>query len=247
VVHAPAPAPTPARAFHNNNRLAPRAARINNVFVEQAEQSSDVVLGTLPVNSILASVLFDTGASHSFIAQNFCQKLCLLLENLPTLLSVITPGKNMRATKISHGVQIYIGSQMFLASLIELNSSGIDVILGMDWLKANNAIIDCGNHSVTLPTPYGHIVYSPKETPSIQLYALEAQPLPELENVPVVCDFPDVFPKELPGMPPDRAVEFVIELEPGTAPISKRPYKMGPLELAELKKQLDEQERLGFI
>ena len=57
-----------------------------------------------------------------------------------------------------------------------------------------------------------------------------------IQSVPVVCEFPDVFPEELPGMPPDREVEFVIELEPGTAPISKRPYKMGPAELAELKR-----------
>ena len=56
----------------------------------------------------------------------------------------------------------------------------------------------------------------------------------------MVCDFPDVFPKELPGMPPDRSVEFVIELVPGTAPISKRPYRMPAEELTELKKQLDE-------
>lgn len=73
-------------------------------------------------------------------------------------------------------------------------------------------------------------------------YAMQA-----IQSVPVVCEFPDVFPEELPGMPPDREVEFVIELEPGTAPISKRPYKMGPAELAELKRQLDEQEKLGFI
>ena len=63
----------------------------------------------------------------------------------------------------------------------------------------------------------------------------------------MVCDFPDVFPEELLGMPPDRAVEFVIELEPGTTPISNWPYKMGPNELAELKKQLDELQKLGFI
>jgi hypothetical protein len=72
-------------------------------------------------------------------------------------------------------------------------------------------------------------------------------PNPELQAVPVVRDFPDVFPLELPGMPPDRDVEFVIELEPGTAPVSKRPYKMGPSELAELKKQLEDLEKLGFI
>ena len=71
--------------------------------------------------------------------------------------------------------------------------------------------------------------------------------MPELEAIPVVCEFPDVFPEELPGMPPDREVEFVIELLPGTAPVSKRPYRMPPNELAELKKQLQILLDKGFI
>jgi hypothetical protein len=61
-----------------------------------------------------------------------------------------------------------------------------------------------------------------------------------LENIPVACEFSDVFPEDLPGMPPNRDVEFIIELHPGTAPISRRPYKMTPKELAELKVQLKE-------
>ena len=68
-----------------------------------------------------------------------------------------------------------------------------------------------------------------------------------LEEVPVVNEYPDVFPEELPGMPPDRDVEFVIDLVPGTAPIAKRPYRMAATELAELKKQLEELQRIGFI
>ncbi|XP_071683463.1 uncharacterized protein [Lolium perenne] len=117
----------------------------------------------------------------------------------------------------------------------------------MDWLKANKVVIDCATHSVSLPTSTGFLTYTPSQTPSVQLFALNPSSRPELASIPVVCDFPDVFPEELPGMPPDRAVEFVIELEPGTAPISKRPYKMGSNELAELKKQLDELQKLGFI
>jgi hypothetical protein len=54
-----------------------------------------------------------------------------------------------------------------------------------------------------------------------------------VERIPVVCEYPDVFPDELPGMPPDRDIDFAIELQPGTAPISKRPYRMPPAELAE--------------
>ena len=70
---------------------------------------------------------------------------------------------------------------------------------------------------------------------------------PEMHEIGVVCDFPDVFPEELPGMPPDRSVEFIIELVPRTAPISKRPYRMPTEELTELKKQLDELLEKEFI
>jgi hypothetical protein len=68
-----------------------------------------------------------------------------------------------------------------------------------------------------------------------------------LEEIPVLCDYPDVFPDDLPGMPPDRDIEFVIELQPGTTPISKRACRMPPKELAELKTQLQELLDKGFI
>jgi hypothetical protein len=68
-----------------------------------------------------------------------------------------------------------------------------------------------------------------------------------LEEVPVVNEYLDVFPEELPGMPPDRDIEFVIDLVPGTSPIAKRPYRMAASELAELKKQLEELQQSGFI
>jgi hypothetical protein len=68
-----------------------------------------------------------------------------------------------------------------------------------------------------------------------------------LENIKVVCEYPDVFPKELPGMPPNRDIEFSIELLSGTAPISKRPYRMDVKDLVELKKQIEELLEKGFI
>jgi hypothetical protein len=78
----------------------------------------------------------------------------------------------------------------------------------------------------------------------IQLNSLKEA---KLEDIPVVNEFMDVFPQELPGMPPDREIKFTIDLKPGTAPISQAPYKMGPIELKELKEQLDELESKGFI
>jgi hypothetical protein len=74
--------------------------------------------------------------------------------------------------------------------------------------------------------------------------ALEAK---SVEEVPVVCEYPDVFLEELPGMPPDRDVEFVIDLLPGTRPSAKRPYHMSVHELEELKKQLRELSNKGYI
>ena len=70
---------------------------------------------------------------------------------------------------------------------------------------------------------------------------------PDLAFIPMVCEFPDVFPEDLPGLPPDRDVEFSIKLEPSTAPISRCPYRMAPKELAEIKKQLEELLEKGFI
>ena len=83
---------------------------------------------------------------------------------------------------------------------------------------------------------------------TIRLFSLnEKGEINPISQVPVVCEYEDVFPQELPGMPPHREVEYVIELEPGTKPMCKRPYKLGLEESKELKRQLDEQERLRLI
>ena len=79
------------------------------------------------------------------------------------------------------------------------------------------------------------------------LNALNVSPLDGIENVPVVRDFPDVFPEELPGIPPLQEVEFIIDLKPDTVPIAKRPYKMPPHHLLELKKEIDKALHKGFI
>ena len=77
--------------------------------------------------------------------------------------------------------------------------------------------------------------------------AAHAEASPDLASISVVCEFPDVFPEDLPRLPPGREVEFSIELEPGTAPISQCPYHMAPKELAEMKKQLEELLETEFI
>jgi hypothetical protein len=79
-------------------------------------------------------------------------------------------------------------------------------------------------------------------TPSVHHTAAQ-----NLEDISVACEFPDVFPEDLSGMPPDQDVEFIIELQPSTTPISRRPYNMTPKELAELKVQLNKLLDKGYI
>ncbi|KAK1620362.1 hypothetical protein QYE76_025879 [Lolium multiflorum] len=125
----------------------------------------------------------------------------------------------------------------------------ISVILGMDWLTENGAVINCGDKTVSLRNSMGgQIVFQGDKYTQLEI-GLELNNLKEvkIEDIPVVNEFPDVFPKELPGMPPDREIEFTIDLIPGTTPIAQPPYKMGPKELVELKAQIDELEQKGFI
>ena len=120
------------------------------------------------------------------------------------------------------------------------------MILGMDWLSKYKGNIVCASKSILLTTPEGRrIKYVSRHVPK----RTQVNCLPGVvqEEVPVVKDFPDVFPKELPGMPPDRDIEFLIELLPGTGSISKRPYRMPAKDLEEIKKHIKELLDKGYI
>ena len=125
-------------------------------------------------------------------------------------------------------------------SPIVLRASVIDVILGMDWMMQQQAVIQCKEKVVVVTTPNGERI-SVDVVVQKQLTATVNQ-LDDRANKedPVVDEFLDVFPDDLPGMPPNRDIEFIIELVPRTAPIAKRPYRMGVNELEELKKQIKE-------
>jgi hypothetical protein len=128
----------------------------------------------------------------------------------------------------------------FVANLIVLESRGIDVILGMDWLTKHKVIIDCAKKSIKLTTPEGkemefvaELVVTTKGVANhAKVNQLDAS---QGSKVPMVHEFPDVFPVELPGMPPDQDIKFLIELKPGTTPIYKTLYRMATPELAKLK------------
>jgi hypothetical protein len=133
-----------------------------------------------------------------------------------------------------------------------LESKGIDVILGMDWLSKYKVLIDCAKKSVKFTTPEGkEMEFVTKLVVTIKGVANHAK-VNQLDasqgsEVLVVNKFPDVFPEELLGMPPDRDIKFVIEFKPGTTPIYKTPYRMATPELDELKEYIKELLEKGFI
>jgi hypothetical protein len=194
-----------------------------------------------------ATILFDFGASHSFITSSFVAKHNLSIANMKHTMLVISPGGEIWTKLICPNVSISIRGVDFLLNLILLDSKGINIILGMDWLSKYDGVIQCAKKAVRLTKKDRTTIEFVAAVQADQASMLSQMKVTALEEILVVQEYPDVFPEELPGMPPDRNIEFLIELLPGTPPISKRPYKMPINELVELKKQLAELQAKGFI
>ncbi|KAL0541480.1 hypothetical protein IC582_021525 [Cucumis melo] len=254
----------------NQGAGAPHQGRVFATNRTEAEKAGTVVTGTLPVLGHYALVLFDSGSSHSFISSAFVSHARLEVEPLHQILSVSTPsGECMLSKEKVKACQIEIAGHVIEVTLIVLDMLDFDVILGMDWLAANHASIDCSRKEVTFNPPSmasfkfkgGGSKSLPQVISAIRASKLLSQGTwgilasvvdtreadVSLSSEPVVRDYPDVFPEELPGLPPHREVEFAIELELGTVPISRAPYRMAPAELKELKVQLQELLDKGFI
>ena len=220
-------------------------------------------IGIMIVSGVPASVLIDSGATHSFVNLSFAEKLEATPEPLYKWFSVSTPsGAILESCSKLKGCKILVDGRELFVDLVLLDIRDFDIILGMDWLSANHATIDCSKKEVTFQPPTGpsFSFLGIRNVPRVPIItAMKAQRMlnkgcagylasvievPEKEikisQVPVVQDFVDVFPEDLPGLPPDREIEFVIDLVPGTAPISKAPYRMAPAELKELKEQLQD-------
>ncbi|KAA0032794.1 ty3-gypsy retrotransposon protein [Cucumis melo var. makuwa] len=254
----------------NQGAGAPHQGKVFATNKTEAERAGTVVTGTLPVLGHYALVLLDSGSSHSFISSAFVLHARLEVEPLHHVLSVSTPsGECMLSKEKVKGCQIEITGHVIEVTLLVLDMLDFDVILGMDWLSANHASIDCSRKEVAFnPPSMASFKFKGEGSRSLPkvILAMRARKLlsqgtwsilssvvdtrevdVSLSSEPVVRDYSDVFPEELPGLPPHREIEFAIELEPGTVPISRAPYRMAPAELKELKVQLQELLDKGFI
>ena len=232
--------------------------------IESTDQP--VIQGTFLLSRLWARVLFDYGASHPFIIASVVIELGLEVETLKEPLYVSSPlGIRARIGMICRGCELEISGTLLTVDLRIMDMSEFDVILGMDWLTDYGVVIDCERMRVTAYTQDGtrvvfqrdkhdilpHTVYESKCQGQLAGWlaslTLEDEVRSDLDLPRVVCEYADVFPNELPGLPPHRDVDFGIELHPGTPPISMTPHRMAPVELQELRVQLQELLDKGFI
>ena len=254
-------------AKKDDNKAKGRAFQMT---VDQAKDADDVVNGTFLVNSQLANVLFDSGANRTFVSASFGLKLGKQLSKLASALQVeIADGKLSTIRKSYRNCDIEIEGKSFPIQLLPITLGGFDIVIGMDWLNKFDAHILCKQKIVRLTAPDGDLVFVHGEKNKGNLgiitlvkalkyirqskehflaYVINTRKeKPAVHEVEVVSEFPDVFPEELPGIPPDREVEFHIDLVPGATPVAKAPYRLAPTEMKELMSQLQELLELGFI
>ncbi|GJT34084.1 putative reverse transcriptase domain-containing protein [Tanacetum coccineum] len=234
---------------NNGNRATGRAFNVNVNAVE-ALQDPNIVTGTFSLNDHFATVLFDSGADFSFISTEFAP----LLNVKPSIVNPgyvieVADGKKVEVDRIIRDCKLELGNSLFSINLIPLGHGSFDVIVGMDWLSQNKAVIVCHEKVVEIPLEGSGILRVQGErTLGVAKALMNAKvDEPKVGDISVVRDFVDVFPEDLSGLPPQRQVEFRIDLIPGATPVAKSPYRLAPSEMQELSGQLQELQDKGFI
>jgi hypothetical protein len=156
--------------------------------------------------------LFDSEVSHDFLSLTCAQKAGITLYATQVSYSISTPGGRVVANQMAHKIPLELAGRVFSTTLIILEGQGIDVILGMNWMKMHRVVLDIFARLVHLNSPiYGKVSLQLPPVAHLQafVYAVIAKSLDEIH---VVREYPDVFPDDLPRMPPDRVIKFKIEL-----------------------------------
>jgi hypothetical protein len=199
-----------------------KTGRIYYTQVATTPEGEPVMMGMFLVANHPVVILFYSSASHTFISKKFVEQYCIPYHEL--------------------------AEWDIPTNMIVLKGQDIDVILGMNCLAQHKAILNTDLRTIRLSYGQEEVLLSiPVAIPAKPTGIVYEAIIPEIQDIPVVCEFLDVFPEDLPGLTLERDVEFVIELKPGTAPISRRSYRMPPNELAELKTQLQDLLEKGFI
>ncbi|GJR90284.1 reverse transcriptase domain-containing protein [Tanacetum coccineum] len=250
--------------------------RVYNLCAEAAVKDNNVVNGTFLINNVYASVLFNTGVDRSFVSYAFSKYIDIPPTTLDTNYSVeLADEKSLTTNTILRGCTLNLQNYLFEIDLLPIKLGSFDVIVIIDWMAEHRAEVVCYEKYIRVPYKNDMLIIQGKRNGIksesrlevissiktqkyidqgcqvflIQMMKEEKTKIPErrIEDVPVVKDFSEVFPEDLPGLPPTHQVEFHIELIPGAAPVTRAPYHLAPAEMKELAEQLKELFDNGFI
>ncbi|GJX53160.1 putative nucleotidyltransferase, ribonuclease H [Tanacetum coccineum] len=252
-------------------------ARAYAVGVAGQNPDNNVVTGTFLLNNRCASILFDTGADRSFVSTQFSALINIAPTTLDHGYNVeLADGSIIWVNMVLLGCTLNFLNHPFHVDLMPVEMGTYDVIIGMDWLTKYQAVIDCAKKIVRIPFGSEILIFHGDGSRNkrgtrlniisctkAQKYVLQGchvflahitvketgdkSKKKQLEEVPIVKNFPEVFPEDLPGLPPTRQVEFHIDLVPGAAPVARAPYRLALSEMKELADQLQELSDKGFI
>ncbi|GJS72421.1 putative reverse transcriptase domain-containing protein [Tanacetum coccineum] len=249
-----------------NNNAHGRAYLLRD---KNAHQDPNVVTGMFLLNQHLARVLFDSGADKSFVSISLASMLNIPPITLDTTYDIEMADGNLVGTNtVIQGCTLILLNQPFKIDLMPIKLGSFDVVIGMDWLSKYHARIICDEKVVHIPIDGETLIIRGDRSKTrlsliscikteryisrgYQVFVAQVMEKKSdekrLEDIPVVREFPEVFPEDLPGLPPVRQVEFQIDLIPGAAPVARAPYRLAPSEMQELSNQLQELADRGFI
>ncbi|GJT96088.1 reverse transcriptase domain-containing protein [Tanacetum coccineum] len=227
-----------------------------------AQQDPNVVTGMFLLNQHLVKVLFDSGADRSFISISLASKLNIPSITIDTFYDIEMADGNLVSTNtVIKGCTLTLLNQPFEIDLMPIKLGSFDVVIGMDWLSKYHAKILCDEKVVHIPINDETLIirgdrsktrlnliscikterYMSRGCQVFMIQVMEKKSYEKrLEDIPAVKEFSDIFPEDLPGLPPVRQVEFQIDLIPGAAPVARTPYRLAPSEMQELSNQLQE-------
>ncbi|GKC87088.1 putative reverse transcriptase domain-containing protein, partial [Tanacetum coccineum] len=236
---------------------------------KNAHQDPNVVTGTFLLNQHLARVLFDSGADKSFVSISLASKLNIPPITLDTTYDIEMADGNLVGTNtVIQGCTLIFLNQPFEIDLMPIKLGSFEVVIGMDWLSKYHARIICDEKVIHIPIDGETLIIQGDQSKTrlsliscikteryisrgYQVFVAQVMEKKsakkQLEDIPVVREFLEVFPEDLPGLPSVRQVEFQIDLIPGAAPVARAPYRLAPSEMQELSNQLQELADRGFI
>ena len=234
------------------------------------QDAPGVIAGIFSLYDIEMHDLIDPNSTHSYVCtKNLLDKMPSV-EQLAYDMHVTSPlGHSVRVNRVYKNCPLVVHDKEFLVDLIAFPFHEFNLILGIDWLSKHRAIVDCDKKTIVLESSdLSKVTVHGIQSGSVSniIYTMQARRFLRkgceaflvlvldskrgqinLEDFPVIKEFPDVFPEELPGLPPEKEVDMSIEVLPGMTPISRAPYHMAPTKLKELKTQLEELLDKGFV